>query len=101
MNSEFATIVQRIGDILKNKEKEPLHVLGGYIVGATIVRDDWEEKFQARYPLLNEIAELGADLEVTDDLKRAGEIVNRYNISSHSFNCRKLVYLDVIMSCYK
>ena len=77
MNSEFATIVQRIGDILKNKEKEPLHVLGGYIVGATIVRDDWEEKFQAHYPLLNEIAELGADLEVTDDLKRAGEIVKQ------------------------
>ena len=77
MDSELVTIVQRIGNILKNKEKEPLHVLGGYIVGATIVRDDWEEKFQARYPLLNEIAELGADLEVTDDLKRAGEIVKQ------------------------
>ena len=77
MDSEFATIVQRIGNILKNKEKKPLCVLGGYIVGATIVRDDWEEKFQARYPLLNEIAELGADLEVTDDLKRAGKIVKQ------------------------
>ena len=71
MDSELAAIVQRIGNILKNKEKEPLRVLGGYIVGATIVRDDWEEKFQARYPLL------GADLEVTDDLKRAGEIVKQ------------------------
>ena len=46
MDSELATIVQRIGNILKNKEKKPLCVLGGYIVGATIVRDDWEEKFQ-------------------------------------------------------
>ena len=63
--------------MLKNKEKKPLCVLGGYIVGATIVRDDWEEKFQARYPLLNEVAELGADLEVTDDLKRADEIVKQ------------------------
>jgi len=46
MDSEFATIVQRIGDILKNKEKEPLRVLGGYIVGATIVRDDWKRNFK-------------------------------------------------------
>lgn len=77
INQKYIAIVHRIENILKNEKNESLSVLGGYIVGATIVRDDWEENFQTRYPVLNEIAELGADLEITDDTERASEIMRQ------------------------
>lgn len=59
-------IVKTIDDILKNEKNQPLYVLGGYIVGATIVKDGIEEVYK-EYPLLEEIAELGADLETMED----------------------------------
>lgn len=77
INQKYIAIVRRIENILKNEKNEHPYVLGGYIVGATIVRDDWEENFQTRYPVLGEIAELGADLEITDDTERANEIMRQ------------------------
>lgn len=77
ISHKFIAITQRIETILKNEKDEPLSALGGYIVGATIVRDNWEESFQTRYPVLDEIAELGADLEVTDDIEQANEIMRQ------------------------
>lgn len=59
-------IVKTIDDILKNEKNEALYVLGGYIVGATIVKENIEEVYE-QYPLLEEIAELGADLEMLED----------------------------------
>ena len=53
-------------NISENKDNEPLYVLGGYIVGATIVRDDIEAIYE-QYPLLEIIAELGADLETLEN----------------------------------
>ena len=40
-------------------------MIGSYIVGATIVREDYE-LYQERYPLIEQIADLGADLETLD-----------------------------------
>lgn len=62
MSEEIQRIAARIEEILANKNNEPLDVLGSYIVGATLVRDDIEPHFKA-FPLLEKIAELGADLE--------------------------------------
>lgn len=55
-------ILMKLEAIASNKKNEPLYVLGGYIVGATILRDDAEQLFN-RYPALRELSELGADLE--------------------------------------
>ena len=77
INQKYIAIVHRIENILKNEKNEHPSALGGYIVGATIARDDWEESFQTRYPVLGEIAELGADLEVTDDIEQASGIMGQ------------------------
>jgi hypothetical protein len=55
-------IIQTLDAISANKDNQPLDVLGGYIVGATTVRNDIDELY-AKYPGLELIAELGADLE--------------------------------------
>lgn len=59
-------IIQTLDDISANKDNQPLYILGGYIVGATIVRDDIEELY-VKYPGLETIADLGADLETLED----------------------------------
>ncbi len=62
MHNEIQAIISRIQEILLNRNKEPLDRLGSYIVGATIVRSDIDYYYD-KYPLLEEVAELGADLE--------------------------------------
>ena len=74
MDEDIQDIIQRLKVIIENRGNKPLDVLGGYIVGTTLVRDDWEEKYQSQYPLLDELAELGADLEVTKDPQHAREL---------------------------
>lgn len=55
-------IINRLDEISANKDKEPFHVLGGYIVGTTIVRDDIEE-LDEQYPGLELIGDIGFELE--------------------------------------
>ncbi len=59
-------IFTRIEQILTNKEGEPLSQLGSYIVGCTVVLDNIDDYYK-KYPLLEEIAELGSELEVQDE----------------------------------
>ena len=66
-------IASRIDEILKNERNESLDTVGSYIVGETIVQDDFEE-VQDKYPLLERIAELGADLETLEDSKHSNVV---------------------------
>ena len=68
MNARLNEIVKRIEQILLNENNDSLDTLGSYIVGATIVRDDYDF-YKNKYQLLDEIAELGADLETIKDSK--------------------------------
>ena len=45
MDEDIQDIIQRLKVIIENRGNKPLDVLGGYIVGTTLVRDDWEEKY--------------------------------------------------------
>ena len=49
--------------LLQIKKHRSLDVIGSRIVGAPIARNDIEQ-FYKEYPALEEIAELGADLEM-------------------------------------
>lgn len=69
-------VIDKIKHILQNSKNEPLDCLGSYIVGATLARDDWEDVFQDNYPLLDEIAELGAELETTEDTEYSANIIH-------------------------
>lgn len=69
-------VIDKIKHILQNSKNEPLDCLGSYIVGATLARDDWEDVFQDNYPLIYEIAELGAELETTEDTEYATNIIH-------------------------
>jgi len=44
--------------------------------GRGLARDDWEDVFQDNYPLLDEIAELGAELETTENTEYAANIIH-------------------------
>ena len=59
-------IIKTLETIAENIDSQPLHILGSYIVGATIVRDDIDE-LNSRYPELERISELGAELETIED----------------------------------
>lgn len=59
-------IIKRLETISSNQNAQPLYVLGGYIVGATLAKDGIEILFE-QYPLLEKIAELGADLETLEN----------------------------------
>ena len=69
-------VIDKIEHILQNNKNEPPDCLGSYIVGATLARNDWEDVFQDNYPLLDEIAELGAELETTEDTEYAANIIH-------------------------
>jgi len=56
-------ICKRLQKILANKDDESPETLGGYIVGCTIIPDDIEA-YYVDYPVLDEIADLGSDLEI-------------------------------------
>ena len=70
-------IIKTLDDISANKYNKPLHILGGYIVGATIVRDDIDEIYE-QYPYLEIIADLGADLETLEGDEYAVSVFNQF-----------------------
>lgn len=74
MNSELLNIIIRLESILQNSQNEPADMLGSYIVGATLVRDDIKQYFN-EYPLLERVAELGADLETLGGSPYADEVL--------------------------
>lgn len=74
MQEDVKIIINQISDILKNPKNESPDKLGSYIVGATIVREDIEEYYK-KYPLLEEIAELGADLETLADSTHSEKVL--------------------------
>lgn len=59
-------IVVRLNEIVAMEGKEPLDLLGSYIVGALIV-DDVADKLCETSETLSRIADLGSDLEVSTD----------------------------------
>ena len=77
-------ILANLEAISQNRNNEPLHVLGGYIVGATIVRDDIEELYRS-YPQFEIIAELGADLETLQDDALAKPVFEEFRQRLHEF----------------
>lgn len=74
MNDEIQSIISRIEDILQNSRGVSPDLIGSYIVGATIVRDDIDQYYK-KYPLLEKVAELGADLETLGDSKYAEDVL--------------------------
>ena len=70
-------IIKTLDDISANKDNKPLHVLGGYIVGTTIVREDIDELYE-EYPYLEVIADLGADLETLEGDEYAIPVFNQF-----------------------
>ena len=58
-------IIATLENISDNKDNQPLYVLGGYIVGATLVRSDYE-KIITEYPELETLE----DDEYADTLFR-------------------------------
>lgn len=92
MDERVEAIIVRIEEILSNPSNEQADRLGSYIVGATLVQDDIEPVFEA-YPLLEKIAELGADLETQGGTPYADTILEeiktafvelKQDIQSHS-----------------
>lgn len=70
-------IITTLENISNNKENQPLYILGGYIVGATLVCDDYEDII-ADYPSLEVIAELGAELETLENMEDANPIFEQF-----------------------
>lgn len=75
MEDVYKAIIHNLIQIVRNEKGERLDQVGSYIVGATLARDDADELF-VHYPLLEEIGELGADLETLRDSPHAKEIFN-------------------------
>lgn len=69
-------IIATLENITDNKDNQPLYVLGGYIVGATLVRDDYEEII-IEYPTVEVIAELGAELETLENDEYANTVFKK------------------------
>ena len=65
-NTTINEIIKTLDVISENKDNKLLYILGGFIVGATIVRDDIDDLY-IQYPGLESIAELGAELETLED----------------------------------
>jgi hypothetical protein len=55
-------IYNHLAKIIENKEKRRPDQVGSLIVGCTLAKDGIEHLF-VEYPILEEIAEIGADLE--------------------------------------
>jgi dihydroorotase len=56
------SIYTNLVEIIKNKDQKPLDQIGSYILGATLVKDGIEDLFK-EYPVLEEIADVGSNLE--------------------------------------
>ena len=63
--SSISDIYTCLQDILANEKNDAPETLGAYVVGCTIVPDDIESYYK-EYPILEEIAELGSDLEIAN-----------------------------------
>jgi hypothetical protein len=61
-NDDISGIISSIDDILINSKEESPDALGSYIVGATILREDYDY-YQLKYPLLDDLAEKSSELE--------------------------------------
>ncbi len=70
-------IIATLENISDNKDNQPLYVLGGYVVGATLVRDDYEEII-TEYPAIEAIAELGAELETLENDEYANTVFRQF-----------------------
>lgn len=82
-SSGIQGIIARLDEILQNKNNEPLDQLGSYIVGATLARDDIENHF-SKFPELEEVAELGAELETLSGSEYANEVFQKIRITLDS-----------------
>jgi hypothetical protein len=82
-------IIKRLNEIVNLENKEPLDQLGSYIVGA-LIADDEGYKISQSNELLQKIADLGSDLEISNggsewmqkDWQEVKELVERLN-STH------------------
>ncbi|MFZ1302190.1 MAG: hypothetical protein WAQ27_06495 [Candidatus Microsaccharimonas sp.] len=72
------TVITELQNILSNPTNVAPDMLGSYIVGATIVQDDSDVLFE-KYPLLEELAELGADLETLGSSPEALQVLSEIN----------------------
>lgn len=63
-NTELSinTIYLRLNEIVKNEAQESLDRVGSYVVGCTLAVDGIERLFED-YPVLEEIADIGSELE--------------------------------------
>ena len=63
-NTELSinTVYLRLKEIIKNEAREPLDKVGSYLVGCTLAVEGIESLFES-YPTLEEIADIGSDLE--------------------------------------
>lgn len=72
-------LILQIEKILKNQNNKLPYIIGGYITGNVYMRDNIE-KYYRPYPELEEIGELGVELETLDkpsDQKYAEQILNK------------------------
>lgn len=89
MENNIRQIINRLSVILAHSDKTPTNIIGGYIVGATIVRDDID-KYNKKYPLLEVIGELGAELETIKDADYAKRLLERIKIRFNALKDRVL-----------
>ncbi len=75
-------IIATLDTIAANKENKPLYILGGYIVGATLVRDDFES-LREEHPILDTLSELGAELETIEKDEEALPIFREFQDELH------------------
>lgn len=79
-NTTINEIIKTLDVISENKDNKLLYILGGFIVGATIVRDDIDDLY-IQYPGLESIAELGAELETLEDNALATPVFKQFQDS--------------------
>lgn len=79
MKPDITPIIARLQEILDNAHNNSPDVIGGFIVGATIVRDDIDSLYD-QYPDLEEIAEFGAELETVRDIHYANELLRKIRV---------------------
>ena len=65
---DIKIIINKLDNLLLEDNLTKLNDLGGKIVGCTIATEGIEPLF-AKYPILEEIAELGASLETEKDVE--------------------------------
>lgn len=56
------TVYLSLVEIIKNDARKPLDQVGSYVVGSTMAKEGIDGLFE-KYPILEEIAEIGASME--------------------------------------